>query len=129
MRLLLDTNVLIDASKQREPARSWLEQALRQPNQIGVCAVTVAEFFAGILPAERLRWDTFVAELTYWVATREIAQQAGTFRYEYLRRGRTIQIPDALIAATAMAVEAVVVTNNAKDFPMPEIKTIQLLRR
>ena len=90
--------------------------------------MTVAEFFAGIVPAERPQWDVFIAELTYWVATRDIAQQAGMFRYEYLRRGQTIQLPDAMIAATAMAVGAVVVTNNVKDFPMPEIKTIHLLR-
>jgi predicted nucleic acid-binding protein len=126
LRLLLDTTVLIDAARSREPAHSWLQDALRQSSEIGVCAVTVSEFFAGLRPEERPRWEAFVDELTFWGATRAMAKQAGIYRYEYARRGRTILIADSLIAATAIAVGAAVVTDNVKDFPMPEITTIQL---
>ena len=64
MRYLLDTMVLIEASRHREPALSWLQETLRKSDEVGVCAVTVAEFFAGLRPDERPRWDAFVAELT-----------------------------------------------------------------
>jgi predicted nucleic acid-binding protein len=126
MRYLLDTTVLIEASRLREPALSWLREALRKSDEVGVCAVIVAEFFAGLRPDERPRWETFVAELTYWASTREMARQAGIYRYTYARLGRTIQTADALIAATAAAVGATLVTDNIKDFPMPEIKTTRL---
>jgi predicted nucleic acid-binding protein len=126
MRYLLDTTVLIEASRHREPALSWLRETLRKSDEVGVCAVTVAEFFAGLRPDERPRWDAFVAELNYWATTREMARQAGIYRYTYARLGRTILTADALIAAAAAAVGATLVTDNIKDFPMPEIKTMRL---
>ena len=125
-RFLLDTTVLIEASRHREPALSWLHEALRKSDEVGVCAVSVAEFFAGLRPDERLRWDAFVAELTYWATTREMARQAGIYRYEYARRGRTILTADALIAATAAAVGATLVTENVKDFPMLDLRLLRL---
>jgi predicted nucleic acid-binding protein len=124
-RFLLDTTVLIDASQEREPALTWLRNALRQVDEIGVCAVTVAEFFAGLQPHERPRWAAFVSELTYWEIGRETAMQAGSFRYDFARRGRTILIADALIAATAATVGATLVTETIKDFPMLEVLTMR----
>jgi len=59
-RFLLDTTVLIEASRHREPALSWLHEALQTPDEVGVCAVIVAEFFAGLRPDERPRWESFI---------------------------------------------------------------------
>ena len=58
--------------------------------------------------------------------TKEIAILAGIFRYDLARQGRTILIPDALIAATAVATAATLVTANVKDFPLTEVKAIRL---
>jgi predicted nucleic acid-binding protein len=55
VRYLLDTTVLIAASRHQEPAQSWLQAALRQDAEIGVSAVTAAEFFAGLRTDERPR--------------------------------------------------------------------------
>jgi len=127
-RFLFDTTVLIEPSRRREPELSWLREALRTPDEVGVCAVIVTEFFAGLRRDERPRWESFIDELTYWATKRETARQAGIYRYEYARRGQTILIADALIAATAAAVGSTLVTDNGKHFPMPKIKTMRLVR-
>jgi predicted nucleic acid-binding protein len=123
---LLDTTVLIDISRGREPAASWLRGALRSRARISISAMTVTEHFAGLRPDKRSEWQRFVDQLTLYDVTKEISVQAGIFRYDFARRGRTIQTPDAVIAATAMFYQATLVTCNIKDFPMPEIKTIRL---
>jgi tRNA(fMet)-specific endonuclease VapC len=125
VRFLVDTTVLIDASRHREPALSWLQGAIQQPGEVGVCAVIVAEFFAGLRPEERARWEAFIDQLTFWDTTRDMAQQAGIYRYHYARRGRAISTADAIIAATAAAVGATLVTDNLKDFPMPGLSLTQ----
>jgi predicted nucleic acid-binding protein len=54
--------------------------------------------------------------------SKEIAQQAGTWRQEYKRRGISLGTPDSVIAATAYLHNAPLLTNNTKDYPMPELK-------
>lgn len=127
MPFIVDTTVLIDAARHKEPAYSWLRAALRRPGEVAVSAVNVAEFFAGLRPDERPRWEAFVDELACWDVTREIAKLAGTYQYDSARRGQTIHIADALVAATAFTVGADVVTDNIKDFPMADVTTIRLV--
>jgi predicted nucleic acid-binding protein len=91
-----------------------------------VSAVNIAEFFAGLRPAERSRWAAFFGELRYWGVTPQVAVRAGIYRYDYARQGRTILLPDALVAATAVEEGAILVTNNVKDFPMPELSLLRL---
>ncbi|MBA3450226.1 MAG: type II toxin-antitoxin system VapC family toxin [Chloroflexia bacterium] len=124
---LLDTTVLVDVSRGREPAFSWLRESLRRQQQLCISAVSVAELFAGLSPRRREEWREFINDLTHWDVTTEIGILAGILRYDLARRGRTIHIPDALIAATALVYGAALVTDNVKDFPMPEIKTVRLL--
>jgi predicted nucleic acid-binding protein len=120
-RYLLDATVLIDISKEHEPISSRVYRWLAELADVGVCGVVVTEFFAGLQPEQRLRWETFVERLAFWVVTPQIAMQAGIYRYVYARRGTTVATTDAIIAATAVSVGATLVTGNVKDFPMPEL--------
>jgi predicted nucleic acid-binding protein len=123
---LLDTTVLIDVARRREPATSWLNRIVRRPIQTCVSAVTVAEFFAGVRPEQRRDWQYFIDGLTYWEVTKEIAIRAGILRYDLARQGRTVQIADALIAATAVVHGAALVTANITDFAVTGLTTIRL---
>ena len=51
---------------------------------------------------------------------------AGVFRFDLARQGRALQIPDALMAATAVATGSTLVTNNIKDYPMPNLRLLRL---
>ena len=46
---------------------------------------------------------------------------AGLIKNEWAQKGRTLAIPDVLIAATALAHRLVLMTDNRKDFPMPQL--------
>ena len=123
---MLDTAVLIDVARRREPATSWLSKTVRRPIQTCVSAVTVAEFFAGVRPEQRRDWQYFIDGLTHLEVTKEIAIRAGILRYDLAREGRALQIADALIAATAVVYGAALVTANITDFAMAGITTIRL---
>ncbi len=58
--------------------------------------------------------------------TAEIARYAGLLKNEWKARGKTLSLPDTLIAATAIAHKLVLVTDNRKDFPMPELNVYPL---
>lgn len=125
-RYLLDTTALIDFSKGREPARSRLLRMIQTGDEVGVCAINVAEFYAGVPPEKRALWDAFVDALGYWEISRAAARQAGCFRYDFARRGQVLSTTDALVAAVAQERGAVIVTSNVKDYPMPEVQLLSL---
>lgn len=100
-RYLLDTTALIDFSKGFEPSRTKVLELIDSGQEVAVCAVTVAEFFAGLTPTEHPSWQQFFAALPYLHISLDVAAQAGIWRYQYNRRGLLISTTDALVAATA----------------------------
>ena len=52
-RYLLDTDVLIDYANGKEPAVSRIKGLIAQGDDLGLSAVAVAEFFAGLRPHQR----------------------------------------------------------------------------
>ena len=120
-RYLLDTTGLVDISKAREPARSRIRAMIAAGDQLGVCAVSVSEFVAGLHPEQRPEWLAYLDGFHFWETSREAATLAGLFRYRYARLGRALSTPDALVAAVAATIGAIVLTDNIKDYPMPEV--------
>lgn len=125
-RYLLDTTALIDFSKGREPARSRLLAMIEAGDELGVCAINVAEFYTGIPSDQRAVWDEFIGALSYWDITHEAAARAGHDRYDFARKGQTLSVADALIAAVARHHGATLTTNNVKDYPMADITVLPL---
>ena len=115
-RYLVDTTVLIDLSKGVPPVRARLDALLAAGHELGLCAVNLAEFFAGV-PAERTpTWERWLARFAYWDITREAAVEAGAIRRLGNRRGRPMSTPDALIAGLAVTMPATILTDNIKHF-------------
>ncbi len=119
---LLDTTALIDISKGFEPARSKIRNMISSGDQLAVCAISVAEFATGLQPSQRDEWRDFLGNLLYWDISREAAFQAGIWRYDFGRRGVQLSTTDALIAATAWQHQATIITNNARHYPMSEVR-------
>jgi predicted nucleic acid-binding protein len=51
----------------------------------------------------------------------EVARDAGLLKRDYSRKGRQLSLTDATIAAVCIANGLTLMTDNIKDFPMPEL--------
>jgi predicted nucleic acid-binding protein len=112
--LLIDTDVLIDALRGRPDAVGYL-QSLTDPPLVS--AVTVAELYAGVRDgAERVALDNLIAAMTVIPVDQAIAVRGGLIRRDF-GRSHGVGLADALIAATAEASQATLVTLNRKHFP------------
>lgn len=125
-RYLLDTNVLISLSKQREPAYSWMFAREGSLDELGVCDIVVAGFFTGLPPSGRSAWEPFFNAMSFWETSFDAAKRAGVYRHEAARRGQAISTSDGLIAAVSVEVRATIVTTNIRHFPMPDIVLLAL---
>lgn len=102
-RVLLDSDVLIDHF------RTGADLAVRA-GEGAYSTITRAELYAGRGVAER-GVDVLLSALEEIPVTRPIAERAGR-----IRRESGIPLPDALIAATAIATGRSLLTRNTRDF-------------
>ena len=125
MKYLLDSTVLIEFSKRKEPTTSRLLDLIAEDHLVGVCAVSIAEFYSGPV-GDGPAMDRFIDLLPCFEINREVARIAGRYRFDFLQQGRKLSTTDMLIAAVARAEGAVLLTNNVRDFPMKDITVEQL---
>ena len=113
--ILLDSDVLIDFLRRQPPAVAYLESLTAPPL---LSAVVVAELFSGVRDGdERRLLEEFVASVQGIGIDERIATAAGLLRRQYLKSHRP-ELADMLIAATALAHGATLVTLNARHFFM-----------
>ena len=125
-RYLLDTDVLVDLSKGREPAQTHIPAIVAAGDVLGICAVQLAEFYAGQPRGHQPEVDAFLDALRLWAISRDAAIRAGHYRHAFGRRGRALATPDALTAAVAWRMSATVVTRNVKHYPMADVQTLSI---
>ncbi len=120
--LMLDTTVLIDALRNRNQRRGWLEQRVVSGNVLAVSAVTIAEVHAGLRPGEEAATRAQLANLEWLPVTGVIAERAGSMKAYLSRQGRTHSLADMMIAATAMEHGCELATDNLKHFQIPGLR-------
>jgi predicted nucleic acid-binding protein len=84
--------------------------------------MTIGEIYAGIRPEEERKVEMFLLEMERYDVTERLARHAGLLRNQWRRRGRTLELADMMIAATALEHGLALMTDNRKDFPMPELR-------
>jgi tRNA(fMet)-specific endonuclease VapC len=119
---VLDTTVLIGFLRNSPAIVSELREKLGAGHTLATTCVNVAEIERGLRPSERRRASAFLDRLRFLVTGPDAARRAGRYQAEWAQRGRTIHTPDALIAGTARAYGAIVVTHNVADFPMRDVR-------
>jgi predicted nucleic acid-binding protein len=126
MRLLLDTSVLIDTLRHRRGRRELLARLASDGHTLATSVLNVAEVFAGMRPDEETATEAFLGALQCYELTGAAARVAGTMKRKWARKGRTMTLADTVIAVIALERGCTLMTDNRKDFPMPELHLYSL---
>ena len=117
---LLDTNTCIQFMNGTSLA---VKQQIQKhsPSEIAVCSVVKAELLFGARKSQRVeanlqRLKSFFAPLPSLAFDDRSADEYAQIRADLTRQGKLIGPNDLLIAATARAYDAALVTNNTKEF-------------
>jgi predicted nucleic acid-binding protein len=86
----------------------------------------VTEVYAGMRPKEEPATEEFLRSLEYYHLTWPVARLAGLLKRDHGRKGKTVTVADATIAAVALIHELTLMTDNIKDFPMKELSRYPL---
>jgi predicted nucleic acid-binding protein len=121
MIILLDTTVLIDVLRNRGNRRALLADLVEQGHTLATSAINVGEVYAGMRPHEAAQTDAFLGSVESYPTTGAIARHAGMLKSAYSQKGKTLSLADMIVAATALAHSSSLMTDNRKDFPLPDL--------
>lgn len=124
-KYLLDTTALIDHLRGRQEVVKVVRDLVDEGHQLGACCVNIAELYSGLREKDQTKADRFVDSLEVYEVTREIAKQAGRYRFGFARKGITLSIADTIVAAAAISHSATLITANVRDYPMEEISLLE----
>lgn len=111
---LLDSSVVIDYLRGREAARAVVDAS----EELVASEITRYEVLAGIKGGEDDRTEDVLA-LPAWIdVDKGIARRAAALAREYRDAFSGIEDADYLIAATALELDASLLTTNVRHFPM-----------
>jgi len=124
---LLDTNIIIDVlNRKRNRHEFLLDLAGQQGHTLACCPINVAEVCAGMRPKEEPHTRALLQSLELFPITFPVAELAGLLKRDHARKGVTISLADAIIAAVAIHNQLTLITDNVKDFPMAELSLYPL---
>ncbi|MCU1303334.1 MAG: hypothetical protein JWQ87_3618 [Candidatus Sulfotelmatobacter sp.] len=77
-------------------------------------------------PEEEARTKDFLNALGCHEITADVGEIAGKLKSQWSRKGRTLTLADAMVAAVALEQGCPLATDNRKDFPMRELNLYPL---
>ncbi|WP_158603910.1 PIN domain-containing protein [Cryobacterium tepidiphilum] len=117
MTVVVDTSILIDVLR-GEPAAASVLRVARQAGSLHASEVTRLEVLAGMRAREEDATRVLFGAFTWHPVGEELAEIAGELGRHWLPGSRGIDSADLAIAATAIALDAQLLTRNIKHFPM-----------
>ena len=110
---LLDTNILIEILKNNQQS---IQQVIALKHPLAISSITAMELIYGARnKQEALRLEEFIAEFEVTHLNAQISDLAYQLIIEFAK-SHNLDIPDALIAATAIHNRMPFLTYNSKDF-------------
>lgn len=118
---LLDSNVLIQHLRGHRPTTDLLKR-LALEGHLGIATISRTEVVLGMRAHGRKVTLNFLDSLSCYALDVMIADEAGELVRHYRQQGITLDIPDAIIAATALHNDLMLLTYNPKHFPMVDLQ-------
>jgi predicted nucleic acid-binding protein len=114
----LDTAVAIDHLRGAPVACNLLRELLDEGETVAASEVVRFELVAGVRDEEIDALELFMSILTWIPIDEEIARRGGVLSRSYRDASAAMDAADYLIAATAFALDAELLTTNVRHFPM-----------
>lgn len=116
VRFVLDTNIVL----------YFLGGRLSEPLPAGPYTISVISelellAYPGLVPSEEQKVRAFLADIAVMELTLAIKNHAVDLRKRY-----SLKLPDAIVAATALALEATLLTNDQRLLQLKEVPTQML---
>jgi predicted nucleic acid-binding protein len=115
-RIVVDTTVLIDASRGRADAMTYLATAVGSSELWSVTPVRTEVRWA-MRREEHAGIDRMFRSIYWLEVSNELADRAGTFGQQF-GSSHGLDVVDAIVAAATEFLEADLATLNVRDFPM-----------
>jgi predicted nucleic acid-binding protein len=93
--------------------------------RVGIATISRVEISEGMREHEREGTMQLLDSLLSYPLDAAIADLGGEIIRRYRADGITLDKPDAIIGATAIHHDLILVTYNSKHFPMPELRLYQ----
>jgi predicted nucleic acid-binding protein len=115
---LLDTSVAIDHLRGARPAVELLRRLTAGDESVVSSEVVRFELLAGVRDGEMTALEQFFSALTWVPVDQIVSRLAGELARRHRRSYSGIDDADYLIAATALVLDAGLLTLNVRHFPM-----------
>ena len=117
---LLDTTVAVDHLRGDQAAVNLLRGLVENDETIAGSEVVRFELVAGVRDNELPALEQFFSAVSWVAVGEDVARAAGDLARKYRRANSGIDDADYLIAATALLLDAELLTTNVRHFPMLE---------
>ena len=115
---LLDTTVAIDHLRGRQPAVDLLRTLIENDETLAASEVVRFELLAGVRDDEVSALEQFFSAISWVAIGEDVARAAGELARKHRGAYSGIDDADYLIAATAVLLDADLLTTNVRHFPM-----------
>jgi predicted nucleic acid-binding protein len=115
---LVDTTVAVDHLRGEEPATRLLRALVEEGETLAASEVVRFELVAGVQDAELEALEQFFSALSWIAVDEDVSRAAGELARAHRPANTGIDDADYLIAATALLLDAELLTTNVRHFPM-----------
>ena len=121
-RFLLDTTFIIDVLNGRRNRPEVMRELIASQHELGCCPINVTEIYTGLRPTEKEKTDALLRSFDLIAISFEAGRLAGELLQAAKSQGKTLSVPDMIIAAVCITEDLTLITDNRKDFTVPELK-------